>query len=372
MGWLSSGWSRVLCGVLLVTSAIGAACHGMMTEPRARNVVHNSNYCPHCLAAGGPWVTYGSDRKWPNALHGVCGDPHTGPLDHEAGGKFATKIITGTYVQGQTVTLRVKITAPHGGRFSFGVCPLPEDADAAAERKATTQACFDANPLTNAQDGSRYWWFGKKPSAEYTMDFKLPAGVSCKRCALQWHYETGNSCTIPGTPQQHVLSPSMVACNQVGVMEEFWNCADVSIQGGGGKAPPPLPASTAPGKKAAEKRKLKKKKREAFAFPAAAVPDDRALRLLLLIVAAAALALAPLVTVAAVGAGAAAYAIAGTQTANAHVPATQPRPQSAPTPFQSTLVPPTPQPHEPAPSSQNIFASVRYRRRPASKCPHPP
>lgn len=245
-------WKKALGLAVLAASVVGSMCHGFLAEPKARNVVHNSNYCPHCLAAGGPGSTYAGGRVWPNALHGVCGDAHDGARDHEAGGKFATKKITATYVQGQTVTLRVKITAPHGGRFSFGLCPVPDKASDAEERALVTQACFDRNQLTAA--GSPYWWFGKKPTGEYTMDFKLPPGVTCKRCVLQWHYETGNSCAIPGTPAKHAMSANMVSCDKTGVMEEFWNCADVSIKAGDGAGPPPDKG-----------RKTKRPGREAYA-----------------------------------------------------------------------------------------------------------
>jgi hypothetical protein len=227
------GFFRSALGLVAVAaSVVGAWCHGMMIEPKARNVVHNSNYCPHCLAAGGPGVTYAGCRKWPNALHGVGGDPHTGPLDHEAGGKFATKVITGRYVQGQVIKIKINIEAPHGGRFSFGVCPVPDGASDAQERAIVTQKCIDANQLTNVEDGTKYWWFGKKPAGTYEMSFRLPPRVSGKRCVLQWHYESGNSCTIPGTPPQHVMSPNMVPCDQTCVMEEFWNVADVRIEPG--------------------------------------------------------------------------------------------------------------------------------------------
>lgn len=227
-------WRRILGVVALVANIAVATCHGYLAEPKARNVVHNSNYCPHCLAAGGPGVTYAGGRTWPNSKHGVCGDPASGPLDHEAGGKYATKQITAAYVKGQRITLRVKITAPHGGRFLFGVCPVPDGASATEERRVVTQACFDKNRLKNALDGSDVWWLGKKGVGEYTMDFVLPPGLTCKRCVLQWHYETGNSCNIPGTPPQYVLSANMVSCASSGNMEEFWNCADVSIQEGDG------------------------------------------------------------------------------------------------------------------------------------------
>lgn len=223
-----SGWiSRLLGAALLAGSAIGAMCHGMLVEPRSRNVVAKSNYCPHCLNAGGPGETYAGGRRWPDALHGVCGDAASGRRDHEAGGKFAGGAVTAEYAEGQTVTLRVKITTAHGGRFSFGICPLPDDA---IERDTVTQACFDAHPLTRAgHDDERYWWLGTRGEGDYSMDFVLPRGVRCSRCVLQWHYESGNSCTIPGTPRKHVVSPGMEPCDRVGVMEEFWNCADVSI-----------------------------------------------------------------------------------------------------------------------------------------------
>ncbi len=260
-------WRKLLALAVGAAAAVAAAGHGMLVEPKARNVVHNSNYCPHCLAAGGPGVTYAGGRVWPNAVHGACGDPAAGPLDHEAGGKFATKVITGRYVRGQRLTLRVKITAPHGGRFSFGVCPVTNDAQ---ERKTVTQKCFDSNRLLNAADGTPYWWFGKRGTGEYTMDFKLPPGVTCKRCVLQWHYETGNSCTIPGTPQQHVMSPGMVPCDKSGTMEEFWNCADISIVEGPGGGTPPTPK-----KKAAAAAGVKERFAGPPADPAAALLTAR-------------------------------------------------------------------------------------------------
>lgn len=225
-------WTRLLGLAVVATNLVGAMCHGYLGEPKARNVVHNSNFCPHCLAAGGPGLTYAGGRTWPQSLHGACGDPHNAPRDHEAGGKFATKKITGTYVPGQTITIRIHISAPHGGRFSFGICPLPDKVTDAQERALATQECFDKNQLINAADGTPYWWFGKKPTGDYSMAFKLPPAIRCKRCVLQWHYESGNSCTIPGTPAEHVMSPNMVACDKTGVMEEFWNCADVRVVGG--------------------------------------------------------------------------------------------------------------------------------------------
>jgi len=57
------------------------------------------------------------------------------------------------------------------------------------------------------------------------LKFKLPAGVTCEHCVLQWLYVTGNSCDY--------------------YPEAFFNCADVKIvASGGSKAPTPAPAPT--------------------------------------------------------------------------------------------------------------------------------
>lgn len=306
-------WTRVVGALAVVASMVaGVAGHGYLAEPAARNVLANSNFCMHCLSAGGPGVTFAGGRKWPNLRQGVCGDPHTGPLDHEAGGKFFTGKITGTYAQGQTITLKVKITAPHGGRFSFRVCPVPDGASGAAERKAVTQKCLDANKLTNAKDGTPYWWFGKKPAGEYTMDFKLPPNVTCKRCVLQWFYETGNSCTIPGTPKQHVLSPNMVPCDQTGNMETFANCADISISKGKGE-PAGSPTTKPPKPKKKAKTKAKKTQ-EGYANFHGFLPPDAVARdvrdPLVGVVAIVTVAVLPLVWAAAIGTGTLVYLLA--------------------------------------------------------------
>lgn len=232
-------WGRLLGFVLMATSAISAACHGFIVDPASRNLQRNSNHCPHCLAAGGPGKTFEGGKTWPNSLHGVCGDAYDAPKDHEAGGKFATpKKIAAVYIQGQTIAIRMKITAPHGGRFSFGICPVPKGITPDAERKIVTQACFDAHRLTNAADGTQFWWFGKKGNGDYTMQFKLPSAILCDVCTFQWHWESGNSCTIPGTPREHVMGDGLVSCVGSAVMEEFWNCADVSILKPGSSLPP--------------------------------------------------------------------------------------------------------------------------------------
>lgn len=62
---------------------------GYLQSPPSRNLVHNSNYCPDCLAAGGPALVSGGLR-WParGGGAGICGDPGEGPRQHEAGGVY--------------------------------------------------------------------------------------------------------------------------------------------------------------------------------------------------------------------------------------------------------------------------------------------
>ena len=43
----------------------------------------------------------------------------------------------------------------------------------------------------------------------YTVKLRMPMGVSCERCVVQWYYQTGNS--------------------DGAYPEEFWNCADVEV-----------------------------------------------------------------------------------------------------------------------------------------------
>ena len=52
---------------------------------------------------------------------------------------------------------------------------------------------------------------------EYVAVLKVPPGVVCDRCVLQWYYQTANS-------------PS-------GYPEGFWNCADIAIRPAGEAGP---------------------------------------------------------------------------------------------------------------------------------------
>ena len=71
-------------------------------------------------------------------LCGVCGDAWNAPVrEHEAGGKYATGIITRHYRTNQTIPVTAQITANHLGYIEFRLCPNNDVTT------AVTHACLD-------------------------------------------------------------------------------------------------------------------------------------------------------------------------------------------------------------------------------------
>lgn len=97
---------------------------------------------------------------------GVCGDPYEGGGEvfaHMAWGRLGDG---GTYAPGQRVTMRVRLTANHGGRFAFQLCNRISGLD---------NACF-SRFLTRADiPGEPYWWLFTKATGDFQMVRKLSA-----------------------------------------------------------------------------------------------------------------------------------------------------------------------------------------------------
>lgn len=198
-------WKRVLRAVIALAGVVGGLCHGFLATPAARNVQHNSNYCPQCL--NGPEV---------------CGDP-AGQHHHEAFGKFGTSRTVAKYSPGGRLTARVVFTANHKGRWSLGLCAL-RDPSPTGERAAMKRRCF--KNLKLATGGGAFVYLS--PSATTSSaTFRLPR-IRCRRCVLRWFYETGNSCTPKGTPPAYA-SPGLGTCSASPWAETFANCADIRI-----------------------------------------------------------------------------------------------------------------------------------------------
>ncbi|KAK2080198.1 hypothetical protein QBZ16_000051 [Prototheca wickerhamii] len=181
--------------------------HGYLAAPISRNYLHNTDYCPQCLNAGGPSAV-GGGSTWPVGQHGICGDPASGPLKHEYGGVSATGTLTANYTEGQEIDIKVTITAAHLGRFGFRICVIQHPT---LEKTELTEACLDQHILvqssasTNQDPGNR-WWYQDSANGDKYMKYLLPSGLTCDgvntRCVFQWYYGTGNSCTMPDTPAQ--------------------------------------------------------------------------------------------------------------------------------------------------------------------------
>lgn len=217
--------------VLVATLAVvapghGVRAHGYLEHPAARNVVHNSDYCPHCLNAGGARET--AERGW-----GLCGDRAAGARDHEAFGKYGPDgRVRASWRAGDVVVVRVRLTTNHLGKMRFYLCPLPGDGSLGTERRVLSERCFRDHAL-RVVGGSRRNRLVVVTGGvyEFAVRLRLPRGLTCRRCVLRWFYRTGNSCTPAGVPAE-LANPHLDRCKQypdTPPAEVFLNCADVRI-----------------------------------------------------------------------------------------------------------------------------------------------
>ncbi|KAK2720990.1 hypothetical protein QYM36_004768, partial [Artemia franciscana] len=161
----------------------------------------------------------GYERQWlvNKGKCGICGDPFDENIKpHEApGGIYATGTIVRTYAEGQVIPVTIQITAVHKGYYEFRLCPNVDP------NRDPPQECFDQFPLefVGGTTGGKFY-VTTLPSGTYKAQLKLPSGVSCSRCIIQWNYITGNRWGIcEGGKGQ-------LGC---GPQEMFRACADVSI-----------------------------------------------------------------------------------------------------------------------------------------------
>ncbi|XP_062606136.1 uncharacterized protein LOC134267943 [Saccostrea cucullata] len=204
-----------------------ASGHGRLWEPPARSTMWrrgfhtNHNYDDNALFCGGFSVQMLNGGKC-----GICGDPYNAPQprDHEAGGKYASGIITRHYTEGQLIDVHVDITANHKGWFEFRLCPNND------VKKIATQTCFDKNLLMFANNSTRMHI--STAVGMHHAQLRLPPGLTCTQCILQWKYHTGNSWGV---------DPTGKGCIGCGSQEEFYGCSDIAIESKSGN---PVNAAT--------------------------------------------------------------------------------------------------------------------------------
>eukprot|EP00121_Abeoforma_whisleri_P000758 Awhi_evm1s671 len=246
--------------------------HGAMVVPKSRNMVarfKGEEFCPHCLSAGGPGhisgLTPGGNYIWPetkksSVRQGLCGNPADSDLVYQQPGP-----ISKTYQSGQIIDIQIQITAHHKGHFEFWLCDQAEVTFECLNKYHLVRAEDSTHPLSpiDSEFPERYYLepscAGDSPnnfddenqanlipkSQRITMKYKLPEGVTCDHCVLQWWWGSGNSCLIPDSrsfnyPQDTCDSwttGGITDCGNGAYPEEFWNCADIKITNNGASAP---------------------------------------------------------------------------------------------------------------------------------------
>ncbi|KAK2165238.1 hypothetical protein LSH36_53g07025 [Paralvinella palmiformis] len=199
--------------VILPTSVCG---HGRLIEPPSRASMwrygyHTTpNYSDNQLFCGGFAVQWNINK----GKCGVCGDPWQGPREHEAGGKYATGIIVRRYDVGSTITVIVQITASHLGYFEFRLCPVNNP------KIAATWQCLNKYLLQLADGSGTRYYVTRHGPFNYQINLKLPPGLNCTQCVLQWKYNAGNSWGIDANGK---------GCRGCGAQEQFYGCSDIAI-----------------------------------------------------------------------------------------------------------------------------------------------
>eukprot|EP00913_Durusdinium_trenchii_P004701 g4366.t1 len=227
-------WSiRVCVALLLVRSASG---HGWVTEPPARNAVsgEKNGYCPHCGNGNG---ICGDGGQWPSGSNYV--NAGGTPVRRVSGQQFGSRLAmtsdlvsdhvrrsgphsTRTWTAGAIHEVVINITAHHKGHFEFSICDeeiTSSLSNAQSWECQGFQCLFNPSPfqqelgLNDCQPNDRRAGcqpldtrhperfylppsgFSPDNNNGHVISLKVPSGLQCSRCTLQWRWWSANSCT---------------------------------------------------------------------------------------------------------------------------------------------------------------------------------
>lgn len=197
--------------------------HGSMIDPPARNVMWRFGFNNPVNFDFDENFCGGVTRQWNinNGSCGVCGDAfdEPEPRTHEVGGIYANGIVVRSYKPGQVINVVVQLSTNHHGYYEFRLCPTGDP------NKEVTQECLNKHLLKQVPSGETRWPIpclteqcGRNYSTQVRL--KLPEGLTCNHCVLQWHWTTGN---FWGTCEN---GTEMLGCGQ---QETYQNCADITI-----------------------------------------------------------------------------------------------------------------------------------------------
>lgn len=106
--------------------------------------------------------------------------------------------------------MQVDLTTGHLGYMEWRLC---------TNRNTETQDCFNQNLLQLA-NGSGSKLPVDRGTGLYSTQLRLPAGVRCNECVIQWNYRAGNGW---GQCEDGTQGPGC------GPQETFRGCSDVVI-----------------------------------------------------------------------------------------------------------------------------------------------
>merc|ERR1719422_2198918 len=231
----------------LVTEAHG---HGYISKPIGRNGNMNG--------ANQPGAVCGGDR-YLSSFRGI----------------------QATYSAGQVVEFAHVITAHHFGHLEMSICDRRINSSVAdpsaclrrwrLERVAPPADCRPNDSRTDCQPvdklhPERFYLPPRSRGRTHKFRYRIPSGLNCAECTLQWRWWTANSCVpaedygcywdqltaagwstrgfhgyYSGKPCGSSRQPM---CNNNG--EQFVNCADIKVLRSGAPAPPTPPTPPAP------------------------------------------------------------------------------------------------------------------------------
>ncbi|GFX66790.1 chitin-binding type-4 domain-containing protein [Trichonephila clavipes] len=147
---------------------------------------------------------------------GICGDAWDlpEPRPNEDGGKYGKGIVVRTYKAGQEFTSTVFIVANHEGYFEFKLCPVKPGVK-------IDQDCLDQHPVGLADGSGNRYILKRGIKGNLDIKLKLPNGLKCDRCVLQYHWKAANNWGICEDGK------GRMGC---GPQEYFRACADIRIE----------------------------------------------------------------------------------------------------------------------------------------------
>ena len=205
----------VLSSLIVLNLATFTSGHGRLIEPAARNAAWRygfktpTNFNDNQQNCGGFAI-----QKANNGKCGVCGDAYNSNRQtHVYPGKYATGVITKTYTAGKVIRVKVEITANHKGWFEFRLGKINNAKEPVSQGKLTH--------LLQLVEGGTRWYLESAENKVYSIDLKLPDGLTCDHCVLQWWWKCGNSWGCDDGTNNCGIGR--------GAQETFVNCADISI-----------------------------------------------------------------------------------------------------------------------------------------------